>query len=419
MKKILTLLFASLILWGCSSNSSDGEGGMVSEDDVQETLDAYMKHHKMDDYQKLLEFSRAMEKSGQTDSLYVKVNKTLEENMDECVLNEKVLEDYLMEGHREGFPVYLDKNDELSVYVSGQYPLTVRLYNADSQELLQTNKKAKHVEYVFTAPYSAIYLVEVEPSKKQYATIALLKKVNELDRLIHQKGVDVNIVEGTKSDFRAFLMTEVDMQNLFDEPRKFTLRGKLKSMFSGSSRAVVAIQLPKGATELLYNLRISTSESDKTTDGKFCENMNETYHQVKMLGVPVYESNESRKIGLLSQLLDDNRPIREEDAYCNMYVFENSLQAKKFQDGADVGNLRYNVDYSTLGTQSCNGRIPVKGKKTIYLGFENGRVRYSNYLWLEAVSAVFKTGYYHAEYSVIDRIEKEKDKNKKENEGED
>lgn len=419
MKKILTLLFASLILWGCSSNSSDGEGGMVSEDDVQETLDAYMKHHKMDDYQKLLEFSRAMEKSGQTDSLYVKVNKTLEENMDECVLNEKVLEDYLMEGHREGFPVYLDKNDELSVYVSGQYPLTVRLYNADSQELLQTNRKAKHVEYVFTAPYSAIYLVEVEPSKKQYATIALLKKVNELDRLIHQKGVDVNIVEGTKSDFRAFLMTEVDMQNLFDEPRKFTLRGKLKSMFSGSSRAVVAIQLPKGATELLYNLRISTSESDKTTDGKFCENMNETYHQVKMLGVPVYESNESRKIGLLSQLLDDNRPIREEDAYCNMYVFENSLQAKKFQDGADVGHLKYNVDYSTLGTQSCNGRIPVKGKKTIYLGFENGRVRYSNYLWLEAVSAVFKTGYYHAEYSVIDRIEKEKDKDKKENEGED
>mgnify|MGYP006885765833 FL=1 len=79
-------------------------------------------------------------------------------------------------------------------------------------------------------------------------------------------------------------------------------------------------------------------------------------------------------------------------------------------------NLKYNIDYSTLGTQSCNGRIPVKGKKTVYLGFENGRVRYSNYLWVEALSAVFKKGYYHAEYSVIDRIEKEKDN--KEDEGE-
>lgn len=417
MRKTLAVLLASLFLWGCSSTSYNDKDQKVSEDNVRETIESYMEHHKMDDYQKLLEFSRAMEESGQTDSLYRKVNKILEDNMDDCVLNEKVLEDYLMEGHREGFPVYLDKNDELSVYVSGQYPLTVRLYNADSQELLQTKMKTKHVEYVFTAPYSAIYLVEVEPSKKQYATIALLKKVNELDRLIHQKGVEVKIVEGTKSDFRSFLMTDVEMQNLFEEPRKFTLRGKLKSMFSGSSRAVVAIQLPQGATELLYSLRISTSESDKTTDGKFCENMNESYRQVKMFGVPIYESNESeKKTGLLSKLLDDNRPLREEDAYCNMYVFESSSQAKKFQDGDAVENLKYNIDYSTLGTQSCNGRIPVKGKKTVYLGFENGRVRYSNYLWVEALSAVFKKGYYHAEYSVIDRIEKEKDN--KEDEGE-
>ena len=129
MRKTLAVLLASLFLWGCSSTSSNDKDQKVSENNVRETIESYMEHHKMDDYQKLLEFSRAMEESGQTDSLYRKVNKILEENMDDCVLNEKVLEDYLMEGHREGFPVYLDKNDELSVYVSGQYPLTVRLYS--------------------------------------------------------------------------------------------------------------------------------------------------------------------------------------------------------------------------------------------------------------------------------------------------
>ena len=54
-----------------------------------------------------------------------------------------------------------------------------------------------------------------------------------------------------------------------------------------------------------------------------------------------------------------------------MYVFFDSVQAKKFQAGTAVNELKYSVDYSTLGTQSCNGRIPADGKSTIFLGFEN------------------------------------------------
>ena len=119
-----------------------------------------------------------------------------------------------------------------------------------------------------------------------------------------------------------------------------------------------------------------------------------------MLGLPIYEKESSHESGLIRRLLNDNKPPREEEAYINMYVFYNAVQAKKFQDGAIAANLQYNVDYSTLGTQSCNGRIPAKGYKTIYLGFENERMRYSNYVWLEAVSAVPKTEYYKMEYTV-------------------
>ncbi len=71
-----------------------------------------------------------------------------------------------------------------------------------------------------------------------------------------------------------------------------------------------------------------------------------------------------------------------------------------FQDGMGVSTLKYNIDYSTLGTQSCNGRIPTMGLKTIYLGFENERMRYANYLWIEAVSAVPNTEYFKEKYSV-------------------
>ena len=150
---------------------------------------------------------------------------------------------------------------------------------------------------------------------------------------------------------------------------------------------------------MLYNLRISTSEQDKSSDGKFPDKMNLSYKKVRFLGLPLYET--SRGSGLFSTLLDDNRPIREEDAYCNMYVFRSQQQAKLFQDGArSASQLSYDVDYSTLGTQSCNGRIPAKGAKTIYLAFENERVRYSNYIWVEVLTATPTTEYHATKYTV-------------------
>ena len=189
------------------------------------------------------------------------------------------------------------------------------------------------------------------------------------------------------------------MKNLFEEPRKFTLRGQIKAAFSGSAKALVAIQVPAGATDILYSMRIDTSEGAKSEDGKFHKNLNYSYRKINMLGLPVYESAKSS--GILNMILDDNRPIRDEDAYCNMYVFRNQAQAKKFQDNmTPINELKYDVDYSTLGTQSCNGRIPVNGSKTIYLGFENERMRYANYLWVEAVAVVPTTLYFKEKYTI-------------------
>ncbi|MGN0188444.1 MAG: hypothetical protein ACI395_02895, partial [Candidatus Cryptobacteroides sp.] len=90
-----------------------------------------------------------------------------------------------------------------------------------------------------------------------------------------------------------------------------------------------------------------------------------------------------------------------EDAYCNMYLFRNKSEAKKFQDGTAVASgLNYDIDYSVIGSQSCNGRIPAKGSSKIYLGFENVRVRYTCYIWLEAVAVIPVTEYYTTVYSI-------------------
>ena len=192
----------------------------------------------------------------------------------------------------------------------------------------------------------------------------------------------------------------VKMNPCFDEPRKFTLRGQLKAMFSGSERAIVSIPVPVGATDILYKLRISTNETDISSDGKFNDKMETKYREIKVLGLPIYESHTGA--GIISTLLGIDTPVREEDAYINMYVFNSASDAKKFQDGQSPSTLRYDVDYSTMGTQSCNGRIPTKGKRTIYLGFMNERMRYNNYVWLEAGSIAPQTEYFNYKFTIQD-----------------
>ena len=299
----------------------------------------------------------------------------------------------------EVFPVYLKRGEKLYWTFVAQKPMTIKVSNYNSRTALKTYAGRHLVNDSLTIEHDAIYLVEVNPQGTQYIDMDVNYKVTDMARLTKVTPIKSEQVECNKGDFGAVAVPGVSMRKVFEEPRKFTLRGQIKATFSGSAVALVAVQVPAGATDILYSMRIATSESDRYSDGKFHDNLNATYKKVKFLGLPLYEKTSSS--GLLTTLLDDNRPLRDEDAYCNMYVFRNQTQAKQFQDGTKYpSQLNYDVDYSTIGAQSCNGRIPTKGSKTIYLGFQNERMRYTNYLWVEADVVVPNTVYYTTKYTV-------------------
>ena len=299
------------------------------------------------------------------------------------------------------FPVYLQRGEKLRWKIAGEKPITVKVCNADSRKVLKTYSGRSTIKDSLTISNTAIYFIEVNPNSVQYIDLDINYKINEMSRLRAATPVNKEDVECNKGDFGAKPIKGVSLQKCFEEPRKFTLRGQFKAAFSGSAKALVAVQVPTGTTDILYSMRIATSEQDKSSDGEFHENLATTYKKVKFLGLPLYEKEKNGDLNLFSKLLDDNRPLRDEDAYCNMYVFRNQAQAKQFQDGTKAASmLNYDVDYSTLGTQSCNGRIPVKGLKTIYLAFENERMRYTNYLWVEVEAVVPKTEYFTTKYSI-------------------
>jgi len=299
---------------------------------------------------------------------------------------------------RTYYPVYLKKGEKLYCKIESSSALTAKLYNADTERLIKSYQRNKIIDSL-TIANTGIYLLEVIPQGKLYANVSLGFRPAESVDIYNRPAICTEQVECKKGDLGAVGVPGIVMRKCFEEPRKFTLRGQIKAAFSGNAKALVAVQVPAGTTDILYSMRIATSESSRSEDGKFHDNLTRSYKRIKFLGLPLYEKTTSN--GLLNTLLDDNRPIREEDAYCNMYVFRNQSQAKRFQDGTKaVALLNYDVDYSTVGTQSCNGRIPTQGAKTIYLAFENERMRYTNYIWVEVEAVVPNTVYYRTKYSI-------------------
>ena len=342
----------------------------------------------------------------QVDSLIDEVHKSLPYAIQQNVCNAPhplLLKPEELLTETQAYPVYLERGDKLMINIETEKPADVRVYNTNSHQLLKTYAGKKLIKDSIAIQFAAVYLVEINPKGRQYAGIDISFKPNSINRAFTTKTVETREVEGQKGDFRVKTIPGIKMQNLFEEPRKFTLRSQLKATFSGTSnsdRAIVAIQVPSGAKDVMYSLRISTNEGSRSSDGQFSDNLAKSYKKVKFLGIPLYERSSSHGSSLFELLLGENQPPREEEAYINMYVFYSADQAKKFQDGANPAKLQYSIDYSTMGTQSCNGRIPTKGCKTIYMGYQNERVRYNNYVFLEAVSAVPNNEYLKTEYIV-------------------
>lgn len=289
-------------------------------------------------------------------------------------------------------PCYLYRGDKLCISASSDKPFDLRLYNADSKKEIKSWHNT--MSDTITINNSAVYLVEVMPKQGNYMDYRIAYKSMESK----SHGVHATEEECRKGEFGATASERIDMVKLFDEPYRVGLRGQLKAAFSGNMRALVPVQIPKGCTEIMYNLSVTTNERIPSKTEDFDKRLRTYYRKVKLVGVNVYESESGSD--LIDGLLLNTRPVKEEDAFCNMYVFTSRAEAKRFQDGTEgARKFKYDVEHSRVGTHSCNGRMRFAGAKTIYLGFENARMRYDNFITLEVVGVKPIKYYYRTIYT--------------------
>lgn len=291
-------------------------------------------------------------------------------------------------------PFYLYRGDKLYLSAKSNKNFDIRLYNADSQEEIAKWKSS--MNDTINISNDAIYLLEIKASKGLYIDYSISYNSSK-SKL---PSVSETQEECAKKDFLAREVDAIDMIKIFEEPYKIGLRGQLKAAFSGNMRSIVSIQVPKGCKEVLYSLSISTNErTQQNHKGDFDERLRTYYKRIKILGKTIYEKETSSD--LIDGLLFNTRPAREEDAFCNMYVFTNRSDAKRFQDSKEgAKNFAYDVDNSRMGTHSCNGRLNNIKSNVVYMGFENERVRYDNFISLEVVGVKSVKKYFRPVYSV-------------------
>lgn len=292
----------------------------------------------------------------------------------------------------ERFAYGLNAGDNLTISLDCQGAMQVDLYDVNRQKLVKRFSANGTVNETIPISEKGIYVVELQPSSGNVGIADVALSVTGKDATPRPR-IREKLTDCSKGDFMAQAVPQVKISKVFREPKKVGLRGNLKAMFSGKSRVVIPVHVPAGCDLLLYSLRISTNENTVSSDGKFAENLSVASRRIKIFGKTIYE-RQSLLSSLVNTLLLNTRPPREEDAFCNMYVLTSSAQAKKFQDEtSSSGHYKYDVGQSQLGTQSCNGRLNPKGHKTIYLGIENERMRYDNYIWLEVAAINYTTKY--------------------------
>lgn len=296
------------------------------------------------------------------------------------------------------YPYYFKAQDQLRISLTPHGSALVSLFDINHQKRLKQWHVQGTLEEQVTMPSDGIYMIELRPDGGELiADIALSYEGVDNDK---RPRVSERTVSCKQGDFLAEATESVRVSAVFKEPKKVGLRGNLKSFFSGKSRALISVPVPAGSDAILYSLRISTNEKTAPSDGKFADNLSLASKQIKLLGIKVYEKR-TISSSVIDRLLFNTRPAREEDAFCNMYVLTDATQAKKFQDEtASSGHYKYDVEQSQMGTQSCNGELKPKGRKTIYLGFENERMRYDNYIWLEVASLAHTKEYSRPVYFI-------------------
>ena len=193
-----------------------------------QTQDLYYDYNPMDLSPEQVSACEALK--GRVKQLREQIVSKCNETANGFVITAFNFSDQLIEGEQT-YPVYLKKGEMLDVIANSQQPFTVKISNVSSRTILKSFVSKTSVAYSMEVKNTAIYVVEVIPTKALYLDLGMKYKITDMSRLESPTEIRLEQVECAKGEFGAKGVPGLSMTKCFEEPRKFTLRGQLKAAF--------------------------------------------------------------------------------------------------------------------------------------------------------------------------------------------
>ena len=311
-------------------------------------------------------------------------------------------------------------NPKNKIFVSGghyEYSATIHTddsvrWKLESQDVISSititeertgkiiDKKNQVKSYSFQSKIfnTDVYTIKITDNVSKYVNISVERMAGTELSANQSTEFICDTIESKKGAKNAIAIDEVNLIKAVNEPRKIVLSGKLS--FSGESKIILPLELPKETSQLLYELRISGENEESSEDGKLFNKVSTSVNQYKILGKTIFETN-STESSLTREILNAISLPKREKFSANVFFFPDEKNARAFTDGSQKG-FNYDTKNSLKNTESMNGLIKPQKNGFVYLGFESTSSIRSTYIWLDAVAIQKKI-----RYVVLKKVPKE------------
>lgn len=270
-----------------------------------------------------------------------------------------------------------------------------------SGRIVKTFKKTSDVDFTFDVFFDNPFSVKIYFPKESYYNLEVSRKSGSVANYISNAKLVRDSVIVSKKTNKSKIGTRMAFEKVFNQPKKFVVSSTFT--MSGESKVYAPIEIPKNTKEFIYTLRISGEDESEGEDGELFNEVNTVSKKVKVLGLPLWESEE-KSSSLSREILNELFPPKKDEDYTlNVFFFDKQKEIKKFLQypGKQYASaFKYDINNSALSTQSRVGLIKKPYSGFSYIGLQSTSSFSNTYVWLDVVALYEKTFHYEIRYRI-------------------
>lgn len=249
-------------------------------------------------------------------------------------------------------------------------------------------------DYVFDVYFDNPFSIIVEFYEESYFNLSIKKKPASIDNkfAICEIITDTLIVDKkTKNSFEG---ANLKYEKVFNEPKKFVVSQTFN--LSGETKVYAPIELPPNTIEFVYTLRISGDSDKLTEDGTLFNQVDKSYKKIKVLGLPIWQS-EGNSTSITREILNSIFKPETDNYALNVFFFDKEKEIKKFVNyrGSDYSSaFAYDINNSAIASESRVGLVKKPKSGYSYIGLQTTSTFKDTYAWLDAV-ALYESKFYY------------------------